>query len=267
MESPSPERLLLRDIALIYLALAHSTDSTLDDIEIESIAGRLRSWQSSEIVQGTPLSAIKEALEVYTHDEAESRVEQAIRHLTIALTREQRSVLLDDLMTIAHSDDRLLHEEAGFIGRIAAAWNVHPEASAPTLWNILSTEDDEGWTPVHDLAVVYLALAYDTDQVLSSTEIEAIMDKLHEWLPDADEATLLGVLREAMSAYAGSFADEGRVAQSVQAIQAVVPAHQRPALLDDLYHVASADGVVLDAERRWIAELANAWGLQQGVPS
>ena len=51
MESESPKR-ILRDLALIYIALAHGTDQNLDDTEMDIISRRLQDVQAG-VSQGT----------------------------------------------------------------------------------------------------------------------------------------------------------------------------------------------------------------------
>jgi uncharacterized tellurite resistance protein B-like protein len=253
----------LSQLALIYLELAHGADATLDDAEVSLIAERLRTWQDHDGWQGTVLSAIKEALEYYAEDASrERRLERAIRAVRDGLPSEMRQRVLDDLMDLARSDDRIVFEEAQFLGRLAHAWGLLGRTAPSGLWNVLDTESEEhDWTPVHDLAVTYLALARATDDQLSSTEIEAIQSRLAEWLPEADDTMLLGVLRQALSEYGQASDPQARFQRSVEAIQRVMPRHQRAALLIDLYHVAKVDGDLLEAEQAMIDDLTEAWGL------
>lgn len=253
----------LSQLALIYIELAHGADATLDDVEVDLITERLRVWQDHDGWQGTVLSAIKEALEYYANEAARERyLEAAIRSIRDGLPDEMRQRVLDDLMDLAQADDRLVFEEAQFLGYLAHAWDILGRAAPSGLWNVLDTESEEHeWTPVHDLAVTYLALARATDDRLSSAEIEAIQSRLGEWLPEADDTILLGVLRQALSAYVQASDPKARFQQSVEAIQRVMQRHQRAALLIDLYHVAKADGTLLEAEQAMIDYLSEAWSL------
>ena len=262
MERPGPDTLLLRHLALIYIQLAHGTDAALDDAEIDLIAERLRAWQNQEVAQGTVLSALKEALEQYAdREEHPGHLDAAIQAVRNTLPENKRQRLLDDLMDLARVDARVLFEEARFIGRLAQAWGVLGHTAPSPLWNVLSAGEEGDWTPVHDLAVTYLALGHATDQHLSTSEIEAIPQRLAEWLPEADATTLLGVLRRALSEYAQSTDRQRRLRQSIEGVKEHMPRHQRAALLIDLYHVAKADGVLLDAEQAMIEELSEAWGI------
>jgi uncharacterized tellurite resistance protein B-like protein len=275
MESPSSDdararpvhdrQHLLRDLALIYLTLAHGTDEDLTDDEVDTIAGELHEWQE-EMRQESVLSAIKGALALYEREDALDQVNAAIKGVHERLSEEDRQLILDDLVEIAMADGRYMHEESTFIGELADAWDVSAGEEdrghwASGAWTVLQNEGPaESWTPVHDLALIYLTLAYETDKDLDEDEVDAITAKISEWIPGAENEDVLGVVREVMETYVQG--PRRRVfAESVDAVGEVVPQHQHEALLADLRYVAEADGVILDAERRMIRDLAGAWGL------
>src|SRR5690606_23554502 len=115
----------------------------------------------------------------------------------------RRQALVEDLMAVALADDRVLHEEHTFIAQLARAWNVHPNDSgdeAGRRWSILcqdglSQDGQHGdWTPLHDLALLYISLAHSTDDELATAEVEAITQKLNEWLPGAREVDVLNIV-------------------------------------------------------------------------
>ena len=275
MESPSSDdararsvhdrQHLLRDLALIYLTLAHGTDEDLTDDEVDTIADELHEWQE-EMRQESVLSAIKGALALYEREDALDQVNAAIQGVHERLSEEDRQLILDDLVEIAMADGRYMHEESTFIGELADAWDVSAGEEdrghwASSAWTVLQNEGPaESWTPVHDLALIYLTLAYETDKDLDEDEVDAITAKISEWIPGAENEDVLGVVREVMETYVQG--PRRRVfAESVDAVGEVVPQHQHEALLADLRYVAEADGVILDAERRIIRDLADAWGL------
>ena len=276
MESSSPDaapgddehRHLLRDLALIYLTLAHGTDEDLTDEEVDTIAEELHEWQE-EVRQESVLSAIKGALALYEREDALDQVNAAIRSVRNEISVEDRQLILDDLVEIAMADGRYMHEESTFIGELADAWDVSADEGegdarghwASGAWTVLQNEGPaESWTPVHDLALIYLTLAYETDHDLDEEEVEAITAKISEWIPGVEDDDVLGVVREVMETYVQG--PRRRVfAEAVDAVGEVVPQRQHEALLADLRYVAEADGVILDAERRMIRDLADAWGL------
>lgn len=111
-----------------------------------------------------------------------------------------------------------------------------------------------------ELTLVYLALAYETDQELDEAEMEAITVRIGEWVPDTDERDVDDVVHRAMATYVQT--TEQRVyVQAVEAVGQAVPERQQRALLTDLRCVAEADGDICDAQRRVIRDLAHAWQL------
>ena len=187
MESP---KRVLRDLALIYIALAYGTDQNLDAAEMEIITRRLQDVQPG-VSQGTVLRAVKEALDDYMQDEAHHCVDEAVQRLRLTVPQSLRRRILLDLTEIGKADDKFLYEEAQYIGELVVAWKVNLTdlaAQSAATWSILGPgTGDEGWTPVHDLMLIYVTLAHRTDQTLSREEVEAIREKLGEWLPNADE--------------------------------------------------------------------------------
>lgn len=260
MENPSTDEATLHDLALVYIALAHSTDQQLSDEEIEAIADRLRGWQN--VKSETVLSAFKEAMGAYTQEDAQDRVNEAVRKIRDAFPKDLRQFLLDDLMDIAMADDRFLHQEGSFIGEVAQAWDVHASevaSSSASSWSILTQKDQRGnWTALHDLGLIYVTLAHSTDDDLDTKEIEAIAEKLNEWMPDASEDEVLNLVQEVLSVYAQGH-DDRIFAEAVASVKESVPSHQRAALLSDLNHVAQADGQLLDEEQALIDRLSQAW--------
>lgn len=264
MDITDKERQKLHDLALIYLALAHSTDEDLSDQEIDVIASRLREWE--HVQTETVLAAIKQALEEYMRDDADKRVRNAIKQIRNSIPEEKRQDMLDDMMEIAMADGKFLHKESSFIGDLARAWGLHPDGDTPDgslSWSLLNRDNQNGqWTPAHDLSLIYLTLAQKTDGELKSEEVETITDKLCEWLPDARREDVAELIRETMSVYVQG-PDERLFNESVLAISQTIPDHQRLALLEDMKSVAEADGELHEEERRLIERLSHAWNLPE----
>ena len=237
MESP---KRVLRDLALIYIALAHGTDQNLDDAEMEIIVRRLQEVQAG-VSQGTVLRAVKEALDDYTQDDARRRVDEAVQRLRVAVPQSLRRRILLDITEIGKADHKFLYKEAQYIGELIAAWKVNLTdlvAESATMWSILGPgAGDDGWTPVHDLMLIYVTLAHGADLTLSREEVEAIREKLGEWLPNADQGTVRRVLHDVMRVYQDEH--ERTFDEAVEAVKATVPAYQREAILE-ISHFAEA---------------------------
>lgn len=264
METASED--ILRDLALIYIALAHGTDKEMNKNEADVIADRLQLWQA-EATDSTLQQAVGDALKAYTKGGAADNVQTAARSIRDKVPQDLREFILEDLMSIALADDKFLYEENSFIAELAELWEVGstPEEDvAERKWSILdeAERDQKGWTAIHDLALIYLTLAHQTDRYLSSEEIRAITDKLNEWLPDADDSEVLQVVKEALRIYVQN-PERGVFDDAVESVKRAVPQHQRDAVLEDLRYVAGADEQLLEQEQAMIDELAEAWGQPQ----
>lgn len=264
METQGKRRSILRDLALIYVSLAHSTDQDLSEAEVEVISQRLRAWQT-DATEETVLSAIKDALEDYTHERAREGVERAVRRIRDELDDDMRRTIVTDLTDIALADDKFLHTEGYFIGELARAWDVRltdDDDEHPESWSILNgNRNENGWTALHDLALVYLEIAHSTDDDIVESEVDAIARKIHEWLPNAGESEIQKIVRDAMHAYVQG-PDKRLLEDSVETLKKVVPPHQRAPLLADLNYVARADGRVTEKERAMIDRLTKAWNVE-----
>jgi uncharacterized tellurite resistance protein B-like protein len=153
-----------------------------------------------------------------------------------------------------------MSEEGSFIWKLARAWDVqYTPIGGGNLWTVLSPNSEaNGWTTIHDLALIYLHLAHQTDGELSDAEVHAIARKLSEWIPDADEARVLGVVQESVQAYIQG-SEKRLFEDSVKALERCMPSHQRSAMFEDLHFVANADGGMSQHERDTIERLARLW--------
>ena len=114
-------------------------------------------------------------------------------------------------------------------------------------------------SPLHELAVLYLAMAQSGDD-LSYAEREAVTDSLHRRYAYLDRAEVQNVVLEALAAYEGAMLRE--VAREVVgALSGLLSDAEKQEALEDLAHIARADGVVLDHERRLLSEIAARWGV------
>ncbi len=255
----------IQHLALIYIALAHSTDRDLDDDEVHAIAARLQQWQ--EGTSKTVLSALKEALDRYTDDEAQDSVMAAIDAVRESIPAEQRRRILDDMTEIAMADGKFLYDEGSFIGELAKSWDVHISDSSAEEgggWTILNKAPEGEWTALHHLALVYIATAHRSDDELSDEEMDAISSKLKEWVPGSPDETLTDVLQDVLMTYAQGPGDQRYFTESVEALRDLVPDHQRRAILSDLQFIAEADGVILVEEKELIDRMARVWGVEYG---
>lgn len=122
------------------------------------------------------------------------------------------------------------------------------------------SSDNDTWTRAHDLALIYIALAYGTDRDLADQELSSITDLLGVW-HDGGEEIVQEVVMEAMSIYL-SGESKGEVARAIQSLGNTLTPEERLRALQDIVRIAEADGVLLTSERGLISVLASVWDLR-----
>lgn len=118
----------LRNLALVYLALAHDTDHDLTNDEVDAITARLRPWAA--VSAGTVVGALKQAMDLYASGEGDAHVRAALASLHDDLSDGERAQIVEDLMEIAEADGRFLFRESTFIGDVTRAWNLRSDDEA-----------------------------------------------------------------------------------------------------------------------------------------
>jgi uncharacterized tellurite resistance protein B-like protein len=120
--------------------------------------------------------------------------------------------------------------------------------------------ESQSWSLLHDLGLIYLALAHGTDAEIAPPEADAMYEKLQTWHPDAAPERLRRVLDEVMLAYVSASHSE-MLETAVSSIAQSVPVGQRVAILNDLAELAAVDGRVVVGEVEFIQALADRWGV------
>ena len=250
------------DLALVYLALAYGTDSQLSVDEMDTIVSALHSWRQDLSLDDMREVAM-ESLAVLLDEDSSTEVFSAIDRLQDSLSGEERARALDDVVRVAQSDGVFLGRERTFVSHLARAWAVKEQA-AEALQQPSQDEDDEDWTLLHDLGLVYIVLAHSTDSKLSDSEIAAMLERMSQWHPDLSESDIRSILREALRVYAEGPGEE-ELTRSVSALKRALPFLQRLAVLDDLTYIAESDGDFNDFEREMIESLSRAFGVEVRV--
>jgi uncharacterized tellurite resistance protein B-like protein len=120
----------------------------------------------------------------------------------------------------------------------------------------------ENWTISHDLALIYIALAYGTDHDLHDEEMTALTEALREWTVIPDDARIQEVVMEAATAFLEGDA-RAEVRRSIDELSDELTSVERRRALRDVMRIAEADGVLLEREQGLIHVLADAWSLKQ----
>ncbi len=124
-----------------------------------------------------------------------------------------------------------------------------------------ATDSTDAWTNVHDLALIFIALAYGADAELTDREIEEVTNALGRWRPDDDSETVREAVVEAMAIFDDDSGSE-EVIQAIQALSSKLDPSGKRRALEDVMSIAEADGLLLRSERALISVIAVAWDMK-----
>lgn len=254
-------------LALIGAGLLKADEGQIDGTRVPELVSLMQAFLPDDAE--TSSDSVKLGLDRINSQSADEILLDAIKLIRLELNEDDRASFLERLVEFALRDDELSFRETQYLNDVAAHWDIHaPQdgGGSMKLWSILAPVDGEtDFTPIHHLALVYLALAYQSDKDLAEVEIEAIRKKISEWLPNALPADVSEVVDKALKKYAQG-PEDVVTARAIDVVQKSVPMHQRSALLADLIFVAMADDVILVEERAIIESLARAWGIEEKDP-
>lgn len=114
---------------------------------------------------------------------------------------------------------------------------------------------------LHELALLYLAMAQSADGSLSNAEREAVTDNLARHFDGLERAEVQNVVLEALAANHDGEALRAAARQAVRTLGPQLSEAQKAAVLQDLVRIARADGVFLDSERALLATVAERWSV------
>lgn len=120
---------------------------------------------------------------------------------------------------------------------------------------------DATWTSTHDLALIFIALAYGADAELTDSEIEHLTASVAAWRSGTDVAAAREIVVEALAVYdADSQGDE--VIRSIESLAEDLTPDERRRALEDAMRIAESDGLLLRSERSLLDVLAASWDLR-----
>lgn len=120
------------------------------------------------------------------------------------------------------------------------------------------------WTPVHDLALIYLALTHGADDALEPSEVDAMATKLRGWSTDQDLERIKKVMNDVMLVYMGGAGDQ-MLETAIASVGETMSKPRRIAVLNDLADIASADGMIVMGEVNFIQQLAKDWDVENDI--
>ncbi|WP_245846040.1 TerB family tellurite resistance protein [Longibacter salinarum] len=121
---------------------------------------------------------------------------------------------------------------------------------------------NDGWTKTHDLALLYVALAYGTDHELSDGEVAAITDALKDWAVVSEDTHVQEIVMEAATAFIEGDANS-ELTRAIDTLGGSLGPDERRRALTDVIRIAEADGVLLEREQGLISRVADAWSLRR----
>jgi uncharacterized tellurite resistance protein B-like protein len=120
------------------------------------------------------------------------------------------------------------------------------------------------WTPVHDLALIYLALTHGADDALEASEVDAMAAKLRGWSTDLNIERIKKVMNDVMLVYMGGAGDQ-MLETAIASVGETMSKPRRIAVLNDLADIASADGMIVMGEVNFIQQLARDWDVENDI--
>jgi hypothetical protein len=140
-----------------------------------------------------------------------------------------------------------------------------PESRLTTKTNIdMQDTEPTTWSPLHDLALIYLALTHGADADLDPSELEAMSIKLQDWQPGSGLKRIRQVMNEVLLVYMSPQRDD-MIDTAVVSVYESMPKPTRIAVLNDLADIASADGVIVGGEIGFIQDLARRWDVEGDI--
>ena len=119
----------------------------------------------------------------------------------------------------------------------------------------------EGSPPLvvlHDLALLYFALAAGADGRLDRVEVDEVRERLRTWAPERSPAAGDHALREATLSFANGLSPEALETLATRLKGSLEP-WRRERVLADLRAVAHVDDVLEAGERAFIARIEALW--------
>lgn len=122
--------------------------------------------------------------------------------------------------------------------------------------------ESDTWTTVHDVAFIYVSMAFAPDHQIADRELLLIRDALGGWLPDADPGDVEVMVMEVLSALTDP---EGKdeLLPALRRLYETLSEDERHRVVENCLRIAEADGQMRVRERRFIHSVADALGVRR----
>ena len=127
-----------------------------------------------------------------------------------------------------------------------------------------NSSEPSQWSALHDVALLYLALAHGTDMDIDPSEQVTMVERLKTWYPEEGPVHAERVMREVMLTYLGGHSRQ-MVDAAMASIKASMRVEERIAVLNDLADLATADGTLVPGEVSFIQQLARYWEVEDAL--
>jgi hypothetical protein len=108
---------------------------------------------------------------------------------------------------------------------------------------------------LESLAFLYLTFGHSTDGNLAPEEMRTLAGKLLEWSPGSELGDIGLLLRDTVLAYKSTSDKLGKARELTVGLRGQLDDAQLSKVLDDLEHIAQADGFVTPEEEAFIEEV------------
>ena len=126
-------------------------------------------------------------------------------------------------------------------------------------------ENDDDWTSVHDVGIMYVACAYRGDREMDDSERNAVQALLLLRFPEVAPLEASRIVSRVFLTYL-SPTGSAMLTAAVHSLGQSLSRSDRAEIVKDLSGIASTDGLVYPAEADFITRVAREWQVS-GPPS
>ncbi len=249
------------DLALTLLVLVANEGDELTEDELATVTDVLQLW-GPDIGPDVAQDVLMEALDGCADDD---RIDERVAASVASLADhplQKRMEALEYVVRLAEVDGVLTRSEVATIQELASSWSLDRLADSLLSSSSAAMQEElPGWSLLHDIGLLFVALAHGGDAELTADESAVMLKRLRAWQPEKSEEAAYDVLREALGEYSRN---EAALRRAIESVNSMVPTVQRLLLLEDLMCIADADGATTVHEKEIIQNLARAWGLGTG---
>jgi hypothetical protein len=126
-------------------------------------------------------------------------------------------------------------------------------------------------TPIHYIGLLYLSFAHRTDGIFSKDEQTSIWKSLKKWMPDYSDNSSFSKTMDEITHWYKQLQLEDNLEENLKEIASRMNDYEwftdekKEESLKDLRNIALADKQFLDAEKKWMRDIAKLWDIDKNV--